>query len=149
MFKLFLSHNVLALSGEQLSTVITNYITAVISTGIKVRALVLDGHASNVSACQKLGCDFNPDSLKTSFFVDEEEIFVVFDMCHVLKLIRNLVSDFNLVSGTGLIKWEHFMILNECQNQEGLHLANKLSNRHIHYRNEKMKVALAAETLSK
>lgn len=139
-----------ALSGEQLSTVIHNYIDAVQSTGVKVRALVLDAHASNVSACQKLGCEFSPDDqLKTSFFVNGDEIFVFFDVCHTLKLMRNLVSDFDLKSDAGIIKWKHFEKLNEVQNAEGLHLANKLTTRCIHYRNEKMKVSLAARTLSK
>lgn len=67
-----------------------------------------------------------------------------------MKLIRNLLGDRDMQNSSGgVIKWEYFKKLNSLQNEEGLHLANKLTNKHIEFKNHKMKVAVAAQTLSK
>jgi len=39
-------------------------------------------------------------------------------------------------------------MLHEIQKQEGLTLANKLTERHVNYKGQKMKVKLAAQVLS-
>jgi len=46
------------------------------------------------------------------------------------------------------IDWNFIRMLHEKQKDQGLHLATKLTNRHIHYHNEKMRVKLAVQVLN-
>ncbi len=47
-----------------------------------------------------------------------------------------------------IIKWEHIKLLQELQSLEGLKFANKLGLQHIKFQQHKMKVKIAAQTLS-
>lgn len=52
----------------------------------------------------------------------------------------------------GIIAWNHIKNLYlhyEFQQEEGLRAANKLTNKHIQFQNNRMNVKLAIETLSK
>lgn len=72
------------------------------------------------------------------------------DPAHMIKIIRNLVADVeNLVDKDNCqINFRYIEMLNTFQTNEGLHLANKLRNKHIHFQSQKMKVNNAAQTLS-
>lgn len=64
---------------------------------IKVVSITMDGHATNISMCNLLGCDLkgNPEvPLKTSFPHPSsgEQVFIVMDACHMLKLSRNMLE---------------------------------------------------------
>lgn len=78
ILKMHILYTSTALSGEQLAQLILGYIDSIQSTGVKVRAVVLDAHPSNVSACTHLGCDFNPDALVTHFPYNQDKIFIFF-----------------------------------------------------------------------
>lgn len=49
----------------------------------------------------------------------------------MLKLIRNVFAETNLISKKGEIKFEFVQSLHEIQQEEGLRLANKLCDAHI------------------
>ncbi len=116
------------LTGSSLRDHIESFLRHIHSTGIRVRALVLDAATSNISACKKLGCKFDAEDLKTSFMSEEnEEIYVFLDVCHTLKLLRNLLGVSDLISARGRISWNLVNRLYEVQRKEGLHLANKLT----------------------
>ena len=68
----------------------------------------------------------------------------------MLKLARNALADMgSFIDGDGnIIRWKHIEELQNIQEQEGLNLANKLSSNHIQFQSHKMKVNLAAQTLS-
>ncbi|CAI6370213.1 unnamed protein product [Macrosiphum euphorbiae] len=54
-----------------------------------------------------------------------------------------------IVNGNGQkIRWDYIQKLYQKENCEGLRAATKLTNRHLHYDNEKMNVRLAAQVLS-
>ena len=64
---------------------------------IRVVCLTMDGHASNVSVCSQLGCNLKADPcepLKTHFPhpVSHDNVFVMMDACHMLKLTRNMLQ---------------------------------------------------------
>src|SRR6218665_3571433 len=65
----------------------------------------------------------------------------------MLKLIRNTLTEKSIIldSKGNEIKWNY---LRELQSSEGLRAANKLHERHIQWHRQKMKVKLAAQTLS-
>ncbi|XP_039678901.1 uncharacterized protein LOC120573306 isoform X2 [Perca fluviatilis] len=65
--------------------------------GIWVACVTVDGHASNVSMCNQLGCELKADPrepLQTSFShpVTGEKVFVMMAACHMLKLARNMLQ---------------------------------------------------------
>ena len=68
----------------------------------------------------------------------------------MLKLMRNTLGDGGiLVDADGQkIRWQYLVELNKLQQEEGLHLANKLSSVHVGWQAQNMKVYIAAQTLS-
>lgn len=102
--------------------------------------------------CRYLGCHLDVrQPLKTWFNVagSSEKVYIILDACHMLKLFRNLLESYrNIRSPSGTISWHFISDLNDIQQQLGLKLGNKLSPKHVSFHNLKMKVSLAAQTLS-
>ena len=68
----------------------------------------------------------------------------------MLKLARNAFGDKEVfyTDGGATISWRYIKELYNVQTADVLHIGNKLKNKHIHSHNQKMKVAIAAQTLS-
>ena len=68
----------------------------------------------------------------------------------MLKLIRNCLAFKGILidDNNDIINWLYFIQLVSLQEKEDLHLGTKIRKRHIMWQQEKMKVALAAQTLS-
>jgi len=68
----------------------------------------------------------------------------------MLKIMRNLLAEKQvLVDKNGeYINWEYLELLHKVQAKEGLRAGNKLSQCHIHWTKQKMKVNIVAQTLS-
>ncbi len=79
-----------------------------------------------------------------------EEVFIILDPCHMLKLARNALAHLGtIVDAEGnAIRWQHIEELQKLQELEGLNLGNKLSSNHLKFQKHKMNVRLAAQTLS-
>jgi hypothetical protein len=120
--------------------------------GFEVVSLTMDGHATNVSMCRSLGCSFSlPDNFRSWFLLpgSEKKIFVLYDACHMLKLVRNMLEAYGTVwSAKGPISWKFITDLHRIQQTVGLRAANRLSQRHVGFKQQIMKVSLAAQTLS-
>ncbi|XP_037801972.1 uncharacterized protein LOC119596716 [Penaeus monodon] len=71
-------------------------------------------------------------------------------MCHMLKVVRNTLADGGiLVDLNGEhIRWQYIVELHKLQACEDLRLGNKLKLTHIEWRQQKMKVNLAAQVFS-
>ncbi|XP_071511293.1 uncharacterized protein [Diadema antillarum] len=67
---------------------------------------------------------------------------VFLDVCHMLKLMRNTLGSY------GFLRDDVGELLHKLQEDEGLRLGNKLRNAHIQWQKQKMKVNIAAQTLS-
>ena len=78
------------------------------------------------------------------------KVYVVLDICHMLKLARNALGDMKcFVTPTGdKISWEYIKALYDIQQQDILHIGNKLKTKHIQWQKHKMNVSVAAQTLS-
>ena len=81
------------------------------------------------------------------------KVYVIFDVCHMIKLIRNLLGDYRIIlneteHGTERIEWKYIEQLNNVQEDIGFTFANRLKKKHIMWRKHKMNVSLAAQTLS-
>lgn len=146
----FLIHG---MSGEQKANMIKTVLTACYEVGVDVVSTTFDGHSSNVSAMKILGCKLgDPRRLKTSFKhpCADYEVAVFLDFCHMIKLIRNHFQ----LKETFLYKdeeinWKYVKRLAELQEDLGLHLANRLTKKHIQFRNSIMNVKLATQLLSR
>ena len=125
--------------------------------GLNVIGVVFDGCYTNQSTAKLLGCVMKVSEVKTWFShpqVPHLKIHVIFDVCHMMKLMRNLLGDYNVICHEGKngqlypIKWQYIENLNNLQEDLGLSFANKLRKKHILWTRHKMNVCLAAQTLS-
>jgi hypothetical protein len=65
---------------------------------LNVVRLTFDGYSTNVTMSHLLGCNFNADSLSTSFLFNsmnhiDYEIVVLIDPAHTVKLVRNVLGE--------------------------------------------------------
>jgi len=121
--------------------------------GVKVVSLTLDGTSEHLSMVQKLGAKFDTNNVIQPYFlhpITQQYIYVIFDACHMLKLIRNIFGKAKILfdSDGNKIQWKYITSLAYLQKNEGLRGGNKLRLNHIQYYKMKMKVNLAAQTLS-
>jgi len=120
---------------------------------LRTIALVMDGHPVNQSMLNVLGASLNPANTISSFAHPcdpDQQIYVFFDACHLIKLVRTALHDLGEIrlDANSTAKWSHLVELHRLQVNEGLYAANKLTKRHILFTNDKMKVKLATQTLS-
>lgn len=142
-----------SLNAEERANIITNNLIILNDNGIKnIRSITFDGAASNLSMIQKLGIpNIKEDLNKTSFDhpITKEPIYVIPDACHMIKLIRNMLNIYNIINDEGrIVSWTFLVKLVQLQEKENIHLGTKITNRHINFHNEKMKVKLAAQIFS-
>ena len=151
-FAYFLTKGLQAEGQKQL---LLHALTLLAERRISVLTVVMDGHGTNVGMCGLLGGSFrhdNAEAMQTSFKDPStgKEIFLMFDACHMLKLVRNMLHAYGcLKSPDGTVSWKYITMLNELQEKDGLRLANRLTGHHISFENCKMRVSTAAQTLSR
>lgn len=141
------------LSGAERANIVKICIQRVSYTGAKVVSLTCDGPSCHFTMLRELGASMIPGCLTANFEHPSnktERIYVLLDVCHMLKLVRNTFADWGiLVDGDGgKIKWQYIIALQKLQQNEGLRLGNKLKLAHIKWQQQKMKVNLAAQALS-
>ena len=80
-------------------------------------------------------------------------MFFIPNACHMLKLAHNARADLKVFRDDAKqeIKWKHFQMLHEIQEEEGLKICYKLSKGHIQFQQHKMNVKVndAMEYLKK
>jgi len=144
-----------SLTGEEKSILLRDLLIALAEKSINVVGVTFDGDPGHKTACQNLGANLNwndRENFKPYFKhpLTNEPVYIFYDACHCLKLCRNyLALKGPLLIGKNFIDWNFIKKLNEKQKKEKLHCANKLTNKHVFFQNEKMKVYLAAQTLSR
>jgi hypothetical protein len=141
-----------SLTANQKADLVKGCLSMLNETGVKIISLTFDGAPANLTMAKILGADFRLSSLK-SFFLHpqtKEEIFILLDPCHVIKLLRNALADWGGFHDKDEkeILWQYFKDLVKLQEDEELHLATKIRRRHINYCTEKMKVKLAVQVFS-
>lgn len=140
------------LNGTERSNLVLKCLEKLDAVGVNVISMTFDGASCNVAMAKNLGCKLDPNDLKTFFLhpVTCKPIYVFLDPCHMLKLVRNTLAEKCCLvdSDNRYVKWEYIEKLHSLQQQEGLHLGNKLKNKHIEWMKNKMNVKLAAQLLS-
>lgn len=144
-----------SMSGNEKFILLKDILIETHKHSIKVVSVTFDGDESNQKSCKIFGANFDCRDKNNfqSFFphpVSSETVFVFFDPCHMLKLLRNYLALKGPLFDKDLcvIDWRFIKLLNDYQYAEGMHCACKIKNRHVHFSNEKMKVFLAAQVLS-
>ncbi|KAF0706343.1 Uncharacterized protein FWK35_00033037, partial [Aphis craccivora] len=134
------------ISAEEKSNIIKSCFHQLHETGIIIKIITFDGAANNMAMVSLLDANLNYADLKPNFkhTLTEDNVHIVLDPCHMVKLIRNRLGDWGLLfdKNNKPIKWVYFKNLVDMQNVTGLHAATKIRTRHIHYHREKMKVRL-------
>ena len=115
----------------------------------------MDGSYANFSAMRLFGCNLgqSKESIdgQFSFKGYNYPLFFTPDAPHMLKLARNALGELKeLIDADGKkIEWRFIESLHEIQMDEGFKIGgNKLSKKHVMFTKNKMKVNLAAQTLS-
>lgn len=86
--------------GWLLTNLVKECFSRIHETGVKCIALVCDGLSSNLTMAKMLGANLDPDAIDPSFpnpgnqSDPDDKIFLILDVCHMIKLLRNLWSDF-------------------------------------------------------
>lgn len=119
--------------------------------GIKVVSLTFDGAKTNIATAKQLGANFHKNKPYFQNPFDKKlKVYIILDPPHMLKLARNCLGNKVIIynAENGEILWEFISDLVSLQIKDTINLGNKLTKTHIEYKNNKMNVRLAAETLS-
>ncbi|XP_045454431.1 uncharacterized protein LOC123663842 isoform X1 [Melitaea cinxia] len=132
---------------ERLATVIENNIRAITESGYEVIATVCDHRSTNMAALNLLKTWGNsPES--HYFFIDDKKIFIIYDVPHLLKSIRdNFYQAGEMIIDNKRGKWEHLLLVEKINNSM-LHFY-KITKSHVKPNiKPNMKVNCAIEILS-
>ena len=139
------------MSSDVLTQIVTNGINLLTEAGMEVHAVTFDGSAKNLACAKTLCCDLTKfDGSFPHPSRPDQKIYIVLDICHMIKLARNAFGDLKVFkdSNGSLIEWSYIAKLHEIQKKDILHLGNKVKTQHVRWQNHKMKVKVAAQTLS-
>ena len=142
-----------SLNGSNRAKLLKTVIENVNETGAIILGVTSDNPSTNISMFQHLGAKLSGDTLKTSIDIKNcsgRYISVILDAVHCLKLIRNALAELGklLSPDNEPILWKHIVNLNDLQKEHNVHIANKITNKHVFFSNNKMNVKLAAQTFS-
>ncbi|CAG4981676.1 unnamed protein product [Colias eurytheme] len=101
-----------------------------------MKALTFYGCPANLAMAKHLGCKLQKGRLKTHFKhpVTGANVYFFLDPVYMLKLLRNTFEqyrEFEDENGNS-IRWDYVQLLQELQDKENFHLANKLRAEHIY-----------------
>jgi hypothetical protein len=141
------------LTGAEKANLVMQCLEKMADVGLKVVSQTCDGPSCHLAMMKELSVSANVDDLKPSFpnpGNPSEPIYIILDACHMLKLVRNTLASCGIiVDGDGnKVEWQYVESLHKLQQEEGLRLGNKLRAAHLAWKTQKMKVNLAAQTLS-
>lgn len=142
------------LNTDSKKSLIENVLINLHAIDVTAIAFTFDGTHTNVSCANALGAHLKFDDsaeFRNSFPHPStgEAVYVLLDISHMIKLVRNaLGSQEELRTRNGKVEWKYFEKLIQLQNSKGLKLVDKLTERHINYKDQKMKVLLAVQLLS-
>jgi hypothetical protein len=122
-----------SVSGEVQANLLTLAISYLNDTGAVVTNITCDNAASNLTTIRLLGGKvqnhLNLDPSLTVKNVLDMPIYAILDPCHILKLVRGALHDYQLIymsDGTAPANWQHISSLHNLQTTEGLHLGKNM-----------------------
>lgn len=147
-----LYHFVRSLDATKKKELLLSIITEITNVGVILVNVTCDAFPTNQTMFKLLGAnlDVSSDSFQTFFLgPNNEKIYITFDACHLQKLVRNTIAEKQVYnSNNEKIEWKHFLNVVQHQESRNLHGFHKMTMNHLKFKNNKMKVSLAVETLS-
>ena len=112
------------LSGKERANLVKVCIKKLYDVGVEVISLICDGPSCHFAMLRELGASLSPPDLKPYFthpLDKNKRVYVLLDICHMLKLIRNTLGNSGtLVDGDDQeISWEYVTALHNLQQDEG------------------------------
>ena len=143
-------HFINGIKAETQKGLLFNAIESLAVIDIRARLVIMDGHRTNISMMKKLGCELGSGNVTfTPPFDSNLTIYCMLDPVHMIKVLRNCLGDHQtIITPDGVARWKHIESLVSLQNSSHLHLANKLTNQHVNYKDNKMKVKYAVQVFS-
>jgi len=134
-------------------SIITDIVTKLWECGSYAVSVTFDGLSCNLKTVELLGGSLDVDQMRSCFrhpVVRDCYVRIILDACHMVKLMRNLLCEYQIIKvpNVGSAKWQHIDLLHKEQKSQGLNLGNRLSQQHIQYKQQKMKVRLAVQVIS-
>lgn len=145
-------HFINSLIASKKANLLEKVLLQLIEIGVKVVSITFDGHPTNKSMCANLGANLNiySPSFQPYIVLQEEKIFIFYDVCHTEKLVRahldkkGVLIDINDCK----VKWCYIENLVKYS-KKGFSATHKLNQTHLDWRKRPMNVRMAVETLSK
>lgn len=139
-----------SMDGERKKCLVQQIIEELMDCNVTVSHVSFDGFEANKKMCKLLGAVLNVYSpcFKPYLQIRNVRIYIFFDASHMIKLVRNrLCAKEVLYDGGNEICWEYFVNLVRMDDR-GFNLTHKMNQVHIDWSRKKMKVDIAAQTLS-
>lgn len=137
------------ISAQQKATLVQSCIDIVTSEcGVDV-SVTFDGCPTNFAMSKFLDCKLG-EEIDPSFKVSNNDVVIIPDPSHMLKLIRNTLGEKGPITNAqgGTISWDYVKFLLELQENEGLHLGNKLNESHVNFTKQIMKVKALSNSVA-
>lgn len=145
-------HFIRSLDAIERKRLVLQIIKDITECDVRISNTTCDGLSANAKMFELLGASFGEDSMKPSFLnpYDQNEIHVIFDPCHMEKLVRNNLARRSEIfdSENNSISWKYFIELEKISRGNSFGLTHKLNRKHIDHKDKIMNVRLATETLS-
>lgn len=139
-----------SVKSEQKAELLKQVYAAITTCSILVCNVTFAGCTTNFAVCNLFAADMiNIKTCHTKLnFLGET--FALPDPSHMVKFVRNCFGERKItIDGNGgVINFRYLEMLVILQEEEGLHLANKIRRMHINFFKQKMKVKLATQLLS-
>lgn len=133
-------------------TLLDKILKDLLNIGIVLTNITFDGLSTNPSMCRRFGVnlDVYSDKFKPSFTIENKEIGVIFDFSHDIKLARNILATKGTFNdeNDNEIKWEYIEKLVQFKDNRNFALSHKLTQAHLKWKENPMKVKLAVQTFS-
>lgn len=127
--------------------IIMDCLRAAHESGVTVLALVCDQESTQWALIQRMV------SIETPYFhhpSTDEKVYVIIDVPHCLKNIRNALINYNISFGDNkTARWEHLLNFYHSESNRQLKLAPRLNESHFSLKlGQRMRVSTAAQVLS-
>lgn len=134
------------MGGDTLKDLLVEALRKIKSKGLQPRLVICDQGSNNRRVLETLlGATVD----KPYFELNEEKIFVMYDLPHLLKNIRNNLKISGFSIGEEEISWQHIETFYKFDRMNAIRMAPKLTHRHIYVPPfAALRVKFAAQVLS-
>lgn len=139
------------LIAEEKAVLIATILKTLTNLGIRVVSITSDGLSSNLATYDILGASADDHQGISPYFRNpdtDEKVYVIYDVPHMLKLVRNCLGDKHILRDefNRAIDWKFIERLYRTKTNDLV--SHKLTKKHIKYEGNVMNVTLATQTIS-